>query len=85
VTEAASPTKLPGASRSGSSNASAAPSDVVTIGKRISDRLFISYEQGLRGVSNLLSAQYLLTERLSLRAQSGTASALDLLYAFAFD
>lgn len=83
VTEAASPTKLPGASRSGS--ASNAPSDVVTVGKRFSDRLFISYEQGLRGVSNLLSAQYLLTERLSLRAQSGTASALDLLYSFAFD
>ena len=72
-------------SRSGSGSSSNAPSDVVTVGKRFSDRLFISYEQGLRGVSNLLSAQYLLTERLSLRAQSGTASALDLLYSFAFD
>jgi translocation and assembly module TamB len=85
VTEAASPTGLPGASRGGGGSASNAPSDVVTVGKRFSDRLFISYEQGLRGVSNLLSAQYLLTERLSLRAQSGTASALDLLYSFAFD
>jgi translocation and assembly module TamB len=85
VTEAASPTRLPGASRAGSGSASDAKSDMVTVGKRFSDRLFISYEQGLRGVSNLLSAQYLLTERLSLRAQSGTASALDLLYSFAFD
>jgi translocation and assembly module TamB len=85
VTEAASPTKLPGASRSASGSGAEAPTDVVTIGKRFSDRLFISYEQGLRGVSNLLTAQYLLTERLSLRAQSGTASALDLLYSFAFD
>ena len=57
----------------------------VTLGKRIGSRLFVSYEQGVRGVWNLLRIQYTLTRRLSVRAQSGSDTALDLLYSFSFD
>jgi len=59
--------------------------NVVAIGKRLSSRVLVTYEQGLRGVWNLLRIQYEITDRLSLRAQTGTDTALDLLYSFSFD
>ncbi len=62
-----------------------AAQDVVAIGKRLSSRVLVTYEQGLRGVWNLLRIQYEITDRLSLRAQTGTDTALDLLYSFSFD
>ncbi len=58
---------------------------VVAIGKRLSSKLLITYEQGLRGVWNLLRIQYDITSRLSLRAQTGSESALDVLYRVSFD
>ena len=64
---------------------SVAQSDVVTIGKRLSSRLYVSYEQGLRGVWNLVRIQYDISNRLSLRAQTGTENAVDLLWFYWFD
>jgi translocation and assembly module TamB len=63
----------------------AAQQNVVTLGKRLSSRLYISYEQGLRGVWNLLRIQYDISNRLSLRAQTGSESAVDLLLFYPFD
>ncbi|MEZ5729656.1 MAG: translocation/assembly module TamB domain-containing protein [Burkholderiaceae bacterium] len=68
-----------------SASATSAQQEVVAIGKRLSSRLLVSYEQGLRGVWNLLRLQYEISERMSLRAQTGTESALDLLFFFRFD
>ncbi|HPU51721.1 MAG TPA: translocation/assembly module TamB domain-containing protein [Burkholderiaceae bacterium] len=65
--------------------ASATTQNVVTIGKRLSSKLLVTYEQGLRGVWNLLRIQYDITSRLSLRAQTGSESALDVLYRVSFD
>lgn len=62
-----------------------ATQSVVAIGKRLSSRVLVTYEQGLRGVWSLLRVQYDITERLSVRAQAGTDTALDLLYSFFFD
>ncbi|MBW7923111.1 MAG: translocation/assembly module TamB domain-containing protein [Burkholderiaceae bacterium] len=62
-----------------------AAQNVVAIGKRLSSRVLVTYEQGLRGVWNLLRIQYEITDRLSVRAQTGTDTALDLLYSFSFD
>ena len=64
---------------------SAAQQEVVTLGKRIGSRLFVSYEQGVRGLYNLLRIQYSLSQRLSLRAQSGSDNAVDLMYSYSFD
>ena len=75
---------LPGAAAS-SATTSTAQQNVVTVGKRLSSRLFVSYEQGVRGVWNLLRIQYDISNRLSVRAQTGSESALDLLYFYAFD
>jgi translocation and assembly module TamB len=59
--------------------------NVLAVGKRLSSRLLLTYEQGLHGVWNLLRIQYDITRRLSLRAQTGSESAIDLLYRFSFD
>ncbi len=76
--------RLPGQTGS-SALSSSAQQNVVTVGKRLSSRLFVSYEQGLRGVWNLLKIQYDISNRLSVRALTGSESAMDLLYFFSFD
>ena len=58
---------------------------VVTIGKRISSRAYISFEQGATTASSLVRLRYKLTPRITLQFQTGTNTALDVLYAWAFD
>lgn len=82
VTDAGALTGLPG---SGQESSSSARDEVVTVSKRLSSKLRVSYEQGVRGVWNLLRLQYEINDRLSLRAQTGSDSAIDLLYFFSFD
>lgn len=60
-------------------------STILTLGKRLSSRAYLSYEQGLTGSEALVKINYTLTKRLSLRAQAGTTPALDLFYTFSFD
>jgi translocation and assembly module TamB len=82
VTDAGSPTGLPGSSTTSTVQAN---EKVFTLGKKLSDRLSVSYEKSLEGVWSLLRLQYEISNRLSLRAQTGTESALDLIYFFTFD
>lgn len=58
---------------------------VLTLGKRISSRAYLSFEQGLSGADTLVKINYLLTKRLSVRAQAGVVPAIDLFYSFSFD
>jgi len=58
---------------------------IVTLGKRISSRLYVSYQQGLESASSVLLLRYTLTRRISLEAEAGTRSALSMFYNFAFD
>jgi translocation and assembly module TamB len=59
---------------------------VVAVGKRLSDRLYISYEQGLgAAASTLVKLDFSLTQRLSVRAETGTSSGLGLFYRFSWD
>ena len=58
---------------------------LLTLGKRISSRLFVVYEQGLGKVSNILKVRYTLSKRWSVQAQAGTESAVDALYTLSFD
>ena len=67
------------------SDASALESTVVTVGKRISSRAYLSFEQGASTATSLVSLRYKLNPRISLRFQTGTNSALDVLYSWAFD
>jgi len=59
---------------------------VVAFGKRLSDRLYVSYEQGLGAVvSNLVKLDYSLSRHWSLRAETGTSSGAGLFYRFSWD
>jgi translocation and assembly module TamB len=73
-----------GATGGADANESAQDS-IVTIGKRLSERLFVSYEQSLRGLQNLIRLQYEVTDRLSVRVKAGTESAVDLLWTYRYD
>ncbi|MBC7499596.1 MAG: translocation/assembly module TamB domain-containing protein [Herminiimonas sp.] len=60
-------------------------SRIVTLGKKVSSRLYVSYEQGLESASNVIHLRYTLTPRLTIEAEAGTRSALSLFYNLAFD
>jgi translocation and assembly module TamB len=57
----------------------------VTLGKRLSSRAYLSYEQSVAGADSLVKVNYLLTPRWSVRAQGGTDNAVDLFYTLSFD
>ena len=76
---------FPGRATTGGAPVGSATQNVVAIGKRLSSRVFLTYEQGLHGVWNLLRIQYDITNRLSIRAQAGTDNAVDVLYFWSFD
>jgi translocation and assembly module TamB len=59
--------------------------EIVSIGKRLSDNLTLSYETATGGAGNVVQLSYQLTRRVSVIARAGTESALDLVYSFAFD
>ncbi|MDO5104050.1 MAG: translocation/assembly module TamB domain-containing protein [Lautropia sp.] len=58
---------------------------VVSLGKRINDRLFVSYEKGVRGVWSLLRIQYTLGRGFVLRGQTGSDNSVDVLRSISFD
>lgn len=58
---------------------------VLSVGKRLSSRAYVSYEQGLTATSTLVKINYLLTRSLSVRVQAGLSPAVDLFYTFSFD
>ncbi|MDO4230629.1 MAG: translocation/assembly module TamB domain-containing protein [Lautropia sp.] len=68
-----------------SGDADSAEAGVVSLGKRINDRLFVSYEKGVRGVWQLLRIQYRLGKGYIVRAQTGTENAIDLLRSRSFN
>jgi translocation and assembly module TamB len=60
-------------------------STVVTIGKRISQRLYLSFEQGAATTSSVVRLRYKINPRVTLQFQTGANTALDVLYSWAFD
>ncbi len=63
-----------------------AEGNLVAFGKRLSERLYVSYEQGLgAAATNLVKLDYALGKRWSLRAESGTTSGAGLFYRFSWD
>ncbi|HEV7802880.1 MAG TPA: translocation/assembly module TamB domain-containing protein [Burkholderiales bacterium] len=57
----------------------------LTVGKRVSDRLYVVFEQSLGGAENLLRLEYSLTQRIALRAQAGLTSSLGVFYRYGWD
>jgi translocation and assembly module TamB len=60
-------------------------SSMLSLGKRLSNQLYINYQQGLTSTKQLIKLTYEVNRRFSIRAQSGAESALDLFYTFRFD
>jgi translocation and assembly module TamB len=61
-------------------------SRVVAVGKRLSDRLYLSYEAGVGALAqNLVKIDLSLTQRISLRAQTGSSSGAGVYYRYSWD
>lgn len=69
----------------GLSQARGLESTVVTVGKRLSARAYLSFEQGAGSATSLVKLRYKLNPRITLQFQTGTNNALDVLYTWAFD
>ncbi|WP_431478704.1 translocation/assembly module TamB domain-containing protein [Massilia eburnea] len=69
----------------GVSQAKGLESTVVTVGKKLSSRAYISFEQGAGSATSLVKLRYKLNTRVTLQVQTGTNNALDVLYNWAFD
>jgi len=65
---------------SGASATGGTSGQVVALGKRISDRLTIVYEQGLTVATNALRIEYALSQTLTLRAEAGTISSVGIFF-----
>jgi translocation and assembly module TamB len=57
----------------------------LTVGKRISSALYVTYEHSLSGTLGTLYLFYDLSRSLTLRGQTGVTNALDLVYTLRYD
>ena len=57
----------------------------VTLGKRLSNELYLSYETGLAGAMGTVSVFYDISRRFTLRARAGSENALDLIFKLQYD
>jgi translocation and assembly module TamB len=62
-----------------------ATSQTLELGARLSERVYVTYEQGLAAASRALRLNFVLTPRWTLRAENGATSAVDLFYTISFD
>ncbi len=60
-------------------------STVVSVGKRLSSRATVSYEQSLDGLSQVVKVLYRLNSKIRLEAQTGQQSSFDIFYSREFD
>ncbi len=64
----------------GPGNGDDAGGAAVTLGKRLSSKLYVTYEQSLSGAVGAIYIFYDLSKRLTLRGQTGSTSAVDIIY-----
>ena len=64
----------------GFKGANGAEGAALTLGKRISQELYLAYEQSLNGAMGTLFIFYDLSKRLTLRGQTGENTGMDLIY-----
>ena len=66
------------------SSSSASSGQVFAVGKQLSNRLRLSYEQAIGGVDSLVRLTFKVTDKVSVVGTSGTDAALDVFYTFSF-
>jgi translocation and assembly module TamB len=69
----------------GSSEFGKSGAQVVNLGKEISNKLFIGFEQGLSGASSAVKLTYELSQHWSLVVRGGAVTGVDVLYSRRFD
>jgi translocation and assembly module TamB len=69
----------------GSSKAGLGNEQVVTLGKNITDRLALGYEQSLAGAASVVKMTYQLSRTWSVALRGGQIAAIDLSYSRRFD
>ena len=57
----------------------------LTLGKRLSNDLYLAYERSLAGTMGTVSIFYDLSRRLTLRARAGEENAIDLIFTLRYD
>jgi translocation and assembly module TamB len=62
-----------------------AGTQVAAVGKRLSDRLYLEYQQSLAAANNVLMLSYTLTRSLSLRLETGFTSGVGIYFTRAYD
>jgi len=60
-------------------------SAALTLGKRLSNRLYLSYEASLAGAMGTVSMFYDLSRRVTVRARAGEENAIDLIFTHQYD
>ncbi|WP_066271996.1 translocation/assembly module TamB domain-containing protein [Hydrogenophaga palleronii] len=70
-----------GATNADGSTTSAA----LTLGKRLSNKLYLTYEASLAGAMGTVSIFYDLSRRVTVRARAGEENAIDLIFTTSFD
>lgn len=60
-------------------------SAALTLGKRLSNRLYLSYESSLAGAMGTVSMFYDLSRRVTVRARAGEENAIDLIFTHQYD
>lgn len=58
---------------------------LITLGKRLSQRLYLNFEQSVTTSANVVKLTYQYSRRLSFIARGGADNAVDALYQFSFD
>ncbi len=58
---------------------------VGVVGKRLSDRAYITYEQGLTAVAGITKLTYNLTPKITVVTRAGLDNAIDVFYTLRFD
>ncbi len=69
----------------GPTQGESASAAALTLGKRFSSALYVTYEHSLAGTLGTLYLFYDLSRRLTLRGQTGAINALDLVYTVRYD
>jgi translocation and assembly module TamB len=57
----------------------------VRVGKRFADNFYAAYERSLSGAMGTLFLFYDVSRRLTLRAEAGERTGIDLIFTFSFD
>lgn len=58
---------------------------IVSVGKRVSDKLYVSVERSLQTFTAVLRLRYQFNPRWSVQTQTGTTNTIDLFYTLSFD